>query len=83
MAASRDRRGSGLGVRPARALLRGRAEQGLLALREQLFQERQLVFRCGGVGAAQARELVGEGLDLRVEFLVLALEEHRKRSTAS
>ena len=71
------RGGSRLGIRPARALLRGRTEEGLLALREQLLQECQLTLGGGGLVAAEPGELVGEGGDLRVEFLVLALEEDR------
>ena len=74
------RRGAGAGegsTPPARALLRGGTEERPLALREQLLQERQLALGSGGVVAAEAGELVGEGHDLRVESLVLALEEHR------
>jgi len=70
VAASGRRGGRGRGVRPARTLLRGRTKPGLLALREQLFQERQLTFGGGGVVPAEARELVREGLDLRVECRV-------------
>jgi len=75
-APGRRRRGRGR-LRRTRALLRGGPEERPLSLREQLLQERQLALGRRGVVAAEAGELVGEGLDLRVECFVLALEEDR------
>lgn len=61
----------------ARALLRRRAEERVLALGEQLLEKFEFEFGGGPGVAAQAGEFGGQGLELGVEPIVLALEEHR------
>ena len=60
-----------------RAPLRRGVEQRPLALGEELLQEVELALGREGGLAAQPGEFGDEGLDLGVEFLVLALEKHR------
>jgi hypothetical protein len=77
VSAARCRRRGRLDCGAVRATLRRGAEQRALALREELFQEVEFVLRGEAAFAAEPREFRGEGLDLGVELLVLALEEHR------
>src|SRR6266508_471997 len=60
-----------------RALLRRRAEERPLALGEELLEKFELELGGGPGVAAQTGELGGQGVELGVEFVVLALEEDR------
>jgi len=68
------RRGGGLGRRRGPLLARC-TEQGLIALRQELLQEGELLLQHRTVLAAQARELGEQGLDLFVDPMILAIEE--------
>jgi hypothetical protein len=64
----------GLGRRRGPLLAR-RAEQGLVALGQELLQEGELMLQRRTVLAAQARDLGEQGLDLFVEPVIFAIEE--------